>query len=63
METNRSFRKFKKEPLIFSLILLLVAFSAFAFFIQSDESEQKSVGGNGDEMAGGVQPAGRNKIT
>jgi len=49
METPRSFRKFKKEPLIFSIAFLLVALSAFAFLYNrisqnkkmSDETEIK----------------------
>ena len=41
METNRSFRKFKKEPLIFSMILLLLALSAFAFLYNRTNQNKK----------------------
>ncbi|OGI92479.1 hypothetical protein A2933_01040 [Candidatus Nomurabacteria bacterium RIFCSPLOWO2_01_FULL_46_18] len=49
METARSFRKFKKEPFIFSIILLAITLSVFAFLYNrinqnkkvSDETEMK----------------------
>ncbi len=41
MENARSFRKFKKEPLILSLVLLTVSLAAFLFLYSQIENNQK----------------------
>src|SRR3989338_524694 len=59
METNRSFRKFKKEPLIFSMILLLLALSAFAFLYNRTNQNKKL--SEETEMKWQAEPSGREK--
>ena len=44
METTRSFRKFKKEPLIFSIVLLAAALSIFAFLYSRINQNKKASG-------------------
>lgn len=43
METSRSFRKFKKEPLILSIALLAISVSAF-WFIEGRINNNKTIG-------------------